>query len=150
MDISQVARKTGVAASTLRYYEKQGLIHSLGRQGARRVFAPSVLQQLALISLGQAAGLSLEEIRQMFTPGGAVQIDRDLLRRKAGEIDGLIRQLRAMSHGLRHAADCPAQTHTECPSFQKLLTQAASGALPKRSAPLEPGRASGQRRAARS
>lgn len=148
MDISQVARKTGVAASTLRYYEKQGLIHSLGRQGARRVFAPSVLQQLALISLGQAAGLSLEEIRQMFTAGGALQVDRDLLRRKAEEIDGLIQQLTAMSRGLRHAADCPAPSHTECPSFQKLLTQAASGALPKRSAPLDPVRKVGRRREA--
>ena len=146
MDISQVAKRTGVAASTLRYYEKQGLIRSLGRQGARRVFAPSVVQQLALISLGQAAGLSLEEIRQMFTPGGALQVDRDLLRRKAEEIDGLIQQLTAMSRGLRHAADCPAPSHTECPSFQKLLIQAAGGALPKRSAPLEPVRTVGRRR----
>lgn len=146
MDISQVAKRTGVAASTLRYYEKQGLIRSLGRQGARRVFAPSVVQQLALISLGQAAGLSLEEIRQMFTPGGALQVDRDLLRRKAEEIDGLIQQLTAMSRGLRHAADCPASSHTECPSFQKLLIQAAGGALPKRSAPLEPVRTVGRPR----
>ena len=146
MDISQVAKRTGVAASTLRYYEKQGLIRSLGRQGARRVFAPSVVQQLALISLGQAAGLSLEEIRQMFTPGGALQVDRDLLRRKAEEIDGLIQQLTAMSRGLRHAADCPAPSHTECPSFQKLLIQAAGGTLPKRAAPLEPVHTVGRRR----
>ena len=58
MDISEVARRSGVPASTLRYYEKVGLIRSTGPQGVRRRFAPTVLDQLALIALGQAAGLS--------------------------------------------------------------------------------------------
>ena len=69
MDISEVARKSGVAASALRYYERKGLIHSLQSDGARRKFSPAVLDQLALIALGQAAGFSLDEIRVMFTPG---------------------------------------------------------------------------------
>ena len=52
MDISEVARKSGVAASALRYYERKGLIRSLESEGARRKFAPAVLDQLALIALG--------------------------------------------------------------------------------------------------
>ena len=68
MDIADVARRSGVPASTLRYYEKRGLIPSVGPQGSRRQFAPRVLDQLALIALGQAAGLSLDEIRSMLTP----------------------------------------------------------------------------------
>ena len=71
MDISEVARKSGVAASALRYYERKGLIHSLESEGARRNFAPAVLDQLALIALGQAAGFSLNEIRVMFTRAGS-------------------------------------------------------------------------------
>jgi DNA-binding transcriptional MerR regulator len=132
MDISEVAKHTGVPASTLRYYEKKGLIASVGRQGIRRRFAPGVLDQLALISLGQAAGLSLDEIRSMLLPNGQPSIDRQLLAAKADDIDALIKRLRAMSRGLRHAAACPAPSHAECPSFQKLLKAAASGAIEKR------------------
>lgn len=132
MDIAEVAKHTGVPASTLRYYEKQGLIASVGRQGMRRRFAPGVLDQLALISLGQAAGLSLDDIRSMLLPNGQPSIDRQMLADKADEIDALIKRLRAVSRGLRHAAACPAPSHAECPSFQKLLKAAASGAIEKR------------------
>lgn len=132
MDISEVSRQTGIPASALRYYEQQGLIRSLGEKGVRRRYAPGVLDQLALIALGQAAGLTLEEIRSMLTPHGAPNIDRQLLAAKADEIDAQIKRLRAVSNGLRHAAVCPAPSHAECPSFRKLLHAAASGALEKR------------------
>ena len=60
MDIAEVARRSGLPASTLRYYEERGLIASVGRQGLRRTFDPGVLELLSLISLGQAAGFSLD------------------------------------------------------------------------------------------
>lgn len=129
MDISEVAKRAGVPASTLRYYEKQGLIASVGPQGVRRRFAPGVVDQLALIALGQTAGLSLDEIHSMLSPSGGPNIDRQLLSAKADEIDATIKQLRAVSRGLRHAAACPAPSHAECPTFQGLLKAAASGAL---------------------
>ena len=59
-------------------------------------------------------------------------IDRQLLVAKADEIDTLIKRLKGVSNGLRHAAACPAPSHAECPSFQKLLKAAATGALEKR------------------
>lgn len=135
MDISEVARRAGVPASTLRYYEKQGLIASVGRQGTRRRFAPKVLDQLALIALGQAAGFSLEEIREMLSADGGRIIDRRRLAAKADELDATIRKLLAVSHGLRHAAACPAPSHAECPTFQRLLKAAAAGALDRGRAP---------------
>lgn len=129
MDIAEVARKAGVPASTLRFYEKRGLIASVGPQGVRRQFPPGVLDRLALIALGQAAGLSLDEIGAMLTPDGGPNIDRRLLAAKAEEIDATVKQLRAVSRSLRHAAVCPAPSHAECPTFQRLLKAAASGAL---------------------
>lgn len=143
MDIAEVARRSGVAASTLRYYEKRGLIASLAEPGQRRRFAPAVMDQLALIALGQAAGLSLDEIQAMLTPSGAPSIDRQLLADKAGQIDKTIAQLRAVSRGLRHAAACPAPSHAQCPTFQRLLKAAAGGALAQRKG-LGPGRSSGR------
>ncbi|MBL8246738.1 MAG: MerR family transcriptional regulator, partial [Rhodanobacteraceae bacterium] len=66
MDIAEVARRAGVPASTLRYYEERGLIASTGRHGLRRLFHPGVLQRLALIALGRSAGFTLDEIGRMF------------------------------------------------------------------------------------
>jgi DNA-binding transcriptional MerR regulator len=137
LDIGEVAARSGVPASTLRYYEEKGLIASTGRRGLRRLFDAGVLERLALIALGSAAGLSLDEIARMFAPDGRPQIDRKLLAAKAEELDQTIRKLTAMRDGLRHAAVCRAPSHMECPSFRRLLGAAASGAIGtrKRKAP---------------
>jgi DNA-binding transcriptional MerR regulator len=132
MDIAEVAKKSGLPASALRYYEEKGLIASVGRQGLRRTFAPGVLDQLALISLGQAAGFSLDDIGAMFSPDGQASIDRASLSAKADELDKTIKRLKAMRNGLRHAAVCPAPSHAECPTFQRLLRSAAAGELTPR------------------
>jgi len=129
MDIGEVAKRSGVPASTLRFYEEKGLITSTGRQGLRRRFDPGVVERLALIALGRAAGFSLEEIAQMFGADGQPNIDRQLLAEKADQIDRMVKKLKAMSNGLKHAAVCPAPNHMECPSFQRLLKAATSGAL---------------------
>jgi DNA-binding transcriptional MerR regulator len=117
MDIGDVAKRFGVPASTLRYYEDKGLIASIGRRGLRRRFAPGVLDQLALIALGQAAGFSLDQIASMFSPDGKPSIDRRLLSGKADELDEMIERLKAMSNGLPHAAVCPARATQSAQAF---------------------------------
>src|SRR5690606_3767285 len=107
MDIAEVAKRSGVPASTLRFYDEKGLIASIGRRGLRRVFDTGVLERLALIALGRSAGFSLDEISRMFASGGRARIDRDALAAKASELDETIRKLGAMRDGLRHAAVCP-------------------------------------------
>jgi DNA-binding transcriptional MerR regulator len=129
IDITEVAKQSGVPASTLRFYEEKGLIASVGRRGLRRLFDPGVLERLALIALGRSAGFSLEEIAHMFAPDGRPQIDRRVLATKAEELDSTIRMLSAMRDGLRHAAVCAAPSHMECPTFRRLLRSAASGAI---------------------
>ncbi|MEJ0085033.1 MAG: helix-turn-helix domain-containing protein [Pseudomonadota bacterium] len=121
LDINEVAKKVGVPASTLRFYEEKGLISSVGRRGLRRLFDPDVLERLALIALGRSAGFSLEEIGRVFAREGRGQIDRKMLSDKATELDGTIRKLTAMRDGLRHAAACPAPSHLQCPTFRRLL-----------------------------
>jgi DNA-binding transcriptional MerR regulator len=132
LDITEVAKRSGVPASTLRFYEEKGLIDSIGRRGLRRLFDPGVLERLALIALGRAAGFSLDEIAAMFTPDGKARIDRQMLSLKAEELDRTIRKLSAMRDGLRHAAACKAPSHRECPTFRRLLRAAASGAIGER------------------
>src|SRR5687767_7762344 len=96
MDIAEVARRSGMPASTLRFYEQKGLIASVGRRGLQRVFGPGVLDRLALIALGRAAGFSLDEIGLMFAPDGRPRIDRKLLTAKAEDLDRKIRRLSAI------------------------------------------------------
>jgi DNA-binding transcriptional MerR regulator len=76
LDIAEVAQQSGVPASTLRFYDEKGLIASTGRRGLRRLFDPGVLERLALIALGRAAGSSLDEIARLFAPEGQPRIDR--------------------------------------------------------------------------
>ena len=128
MDITEVARRSGLPASTLRFYEEKELIASIGRRGLHRVFDPLVLERLALIALGRSAGFSLDEIALMFAPDGRPRIDRLMLAAKAEELDRTIRKLTEMRDGLRHAAACRAPSHMECPTFRRILRAAASGA----------------------
>ena len=125
LDITEVVQRSGVAASTLRFYEQKGLIASVGRRGLHRVFAPGVLERLALIALGRASGFSLGEIASMFAPDGQLRIDRRLLTAKAEELDRTISKLSAMRDSLRRAAACPAPSHMECPNFRRHLQSAA-------------------------
>jgi len=129
LDIAEVAQRSGVAASTLRFYEEKGLISSTGRRGLRRMFDPDVLERLALIALGRTAGFSLHEIARMFAPDGAPRIDRKLLAVKAEELDRTIRKLSAMRDGLLHAAACRAPSHMECPTFRRILKASTSKAI---------------------
>jgi DNA-binding transcriptional MerR regulator len=132
LDIAEVARRSGLPASTLRFYEEKGLIKSVGRRGLRRLFDPSVLERLSMLALGSSAGFSLDEMKRMFRPNGLLEIDRKMLADKAGDLDRSIRQLTAMRDGLRHAAACPAPSHMECPTFRRLLGIASPAASKRR------------------
>ena len=136
LDLSEVSRRSGLPASTLRYYDEIGLISSVGRDGLRRIFSPDVLLQLNLIAMGKTAGFSLDDIRGMFSPTGRPEVPREDLHRRADEIDNQIRQLTALSHTLRHVADCPAPSHMECPTFRRLA--ALAGRRPRRTGPAVP------------
>ncbi|CCK32241.1 hypothetical protein BN159_7862 [Streptomyces davaonensis JCM 4913] len=127
LDIAEVSRRTGLPASTLRYYEERGLIASTGRRGLRRQYDPGVLQRLALIGLGRAAGFSLDEIARTFAADGQPDIDRGMLAAKADELEAKIKELGVLRDSLRHAAACPAPSHMECPTFRRILRAAGAG-----------------------
>lgn len=131
MDIGEVARRSGVAPSALRFYEEKGLIRSAGRRGLRRQYDASVLEQLASITLGRAAGLALEEIGRMLHGEGRARVDRAVLAARADLLDEQIRKLRSIRNGLRHAAVCPAADHLECPTFRRLMGLAVARAARK-------------------
>lgn len=123
VDISELAKRSGVRASTLRFYEEKGLIASTGRRGLKRLFGPEVADRLSLIALGRASGFSLDEIAGMLD---GPDIDRDRLRAKATELDRRIEQLTRMRDGLRHAADCRHPALMGCPHFLRIVKVAGA------------------------
>lgn len=127
IDIAEVSRRTGLPASTLRYYEEKGLIASVGRRGLRRLFDPAVLERLALIALGRAGGFALDEMAAMLTPDGLSKFDRVRLDDKADELDRTIQRLTVIREALRHAARCPAARPMECPTFCRAVRLAGAG-----------------------
>jgi DNA-binding transcriptional MerR regulator len=124
-DIAEIADRSGIPPSTLRYYEESGLITSVARHGLRRQFGAETLLQLALIAMGKAAGFSLSEISGMFRKDGTPDLPRAALRERADRLDRQIRDLTALRNALRHVADCRAASHLECPKFRRLLRVAA-------------------------
>ncbi|KWX25108.1 MerR family transcriptional regulator [Mycolicibacterium wolinskyi] len=94
LTIGEVARRTGVAQTTLRYYERVGLIPPPERAGGQRRYQESVLVRLEVIRLCKAAGFSLDEITVLMadvTPGRPRA--RALAEAKLIEIDAQMRSL---------------------------------------------------------
>lgn len=122
LDISEVVRRSGVAASTLRYYEQLGLLQVLGRRGLRRQYDAQVLERLGLIALGQSAGLSLQQIAAALPQGPGLLLDREALLAQADALQRQIQRLQRVQERLRRAAACPqAEDARRCASFERML-----------------------------
>ncbi|MEZ0171105.1 MerR family transcriptional regulator [Microvirga sp. TS319] len=100
MDIGEVAARSGVPPSTLRYYEEVGLIRSIGRHGLRRQFDADVLLKLSLIEFGKTAGFSLTEIAGMFGKDCRPDIPREQLHAKADDLQRQMLDLRVLRDAL--------------------------------------------------
>ena len=140
LDIGTVARRSGLTPAALRFYEQRGLIAPASRLGLRRQYDPAVLERLALVTLAQRAGFSLDEIAATLGPADGLSPDRALLKARARQIDRTLRQLAALRDALVHAAGCPAPSHEDCEDFRRLM-QIATGREPRfAAAPAAPRR----------
>ncbi len=99
--IGQLARDAGVPTSTIRYYERRGLLAPSGRScGNYRVYGPDEAERLAFIRAAQTAGFTLADIEALLrlqderTPACAEV--QQLLSARLGEADEQLRQLRAL------------------------------------------------------
>jgi MerR family transcriptional regulator, redox-sensitive transcriptional activator SoxR len=63
LSIGEVAKRTGVAISALRYYEKEGLLRTDRTEGGQRRYPRDVIRRISFVRIAQRVGLSLEEIR---------------------------------------------------------------------------------------
>ena len=115
LSIGQVAKRVGIAASAIRYYESEGLLPPAERRSGRRIYDERVVERLAIIHLAKGAGFTVAEVKRLLggfarrTPPG--ERWRTLAERKLEELDGRIAEAERMKRVLRAVMRC------ECPSF---------------------------------
>jgi MerR family redox-sensitive transcriptional activator SoxR len=119
LTITDVARRSGVAASALRFYEQQGLIESERSGPGHRRFRRSVLRRVAFIVFAQRVGLSLLEIAAELAklPPDRVPTRRDwarLSRTWSTRIDTQIAELERLKLGLTDCIGCGCLSLERC------------------------------------
>jgi DNA-binding transcriptional MerR regulator len=115
LSIGDVADRSGVAATTLRFYEDEGLLSAPDRVGGRRRYDDAVLTRLEVIGLCKTAGFSLEEIRVLLTddaPGRPAS--RSLAKAKLSEIDAQMARLVHAREIIEWATNCPCPSIDAC------------------------------------
>jgi MerR family transcriptional regulator, redox-sensitive transcriptional activator SoxR len=113
--IGEVARQANVAATTLRYYEKLGLIAAPARFGGQRRYDDSVLARLEVIRLCKTAGFALHEIQMLFAddlPGRPAS--RALAEAKLGEIDARMAELACAREIIEWGMRCTCPSIDTC------------------------------------
>ena len=120
--IGELARRTGVATSALRYYERIGLLPPAERAGQRRHYPPSVAERVALIRLYQDAGFTLEEIGRLLAARSQGRRGwGQLAERKIAELDARIADAQRAKKLINHALECPHRDLLTCPRFRSAL-----------------------------
>lgn len=126
ISIGELARRAGIRASAIRYYESIGLLPRPDRASGRRVYRDDALDRLRRIQLAQASGFQLDEIRALDKglgkEGPKPETWRKLAASKLKEVDAQIRQLNDLRALLHETLKCPCASLAACP----LLERAAS------------------------
>jgi MerR family redox-sensitive transcriptional activator SoxR len=118
LSIGDVARRAGLRASALRYYEQVGLISPQPRVSGRRQYDSGVFNVLAVIEYAKRAGFTIAQTKLLLTGFGAEVTAsarwRSMARRKQGELDEVIANARRMKNLLQAASKCKCLSLEEC------------------------------------
>ena len=119
LSVSEVAKRSGFAASALRYYESQGLIHATRSSGGQRRFRRSTLRRLAFIRAAGNVGLTLEEIRAELDrlPQGRTPTRADwqrISRHWRSRLDEQMAALQKLRDGLDSCIGCGCLSLKRC------------------------------------
>lgn len=118
LSIGEVAERTGLATSALRYYEREGLIPKADRQGGKRIYGEDILDRLRIIGVAKSAGFTVAEIKTLLsgfarrTPPGVRW--RKLAEAKLTELDERLAEVERMKRVLVAVTRCECPTIEEC------------------------------------
>jgi DNA-binding transcriptional MerR regulator len=118
LNIGEVARRAGVATSTLRYYEKEGLLPAPARSSKRRQYEQQILGRIRIILLARDAGFTVTETRTFldgFRLGAKPAVRwRAMAKQKLGELDALLERVAHMKSILEASFRCECRRLEDC------------------------------------
>lgn len=113
--IGEVADRSGVAASAIRYYEGLGLVEPVRRESGRRLFGDQAPNRLRAIAAAREAGFTLEEIRRLLdSQTEGTDEWRTLVEAKISSAEALVDRLQGIAEILRDSLCCGCRAWDEC------------------------------------
>lgn len=136
LTIGAVARRTGIAVSAVRFYERRGLIHAVRDTGGHRRFARSTIRRVSFILIAQRLGYSLSEIASHLErlPEGRTPNESDwerLGRRFGADIDRRIAELGRLRDRLASCIGCGCLSLQRCSLYNLDDVASANGSGPR-------------------
>jgi MerR family transcriptional regulator, copper efflux regulator len=123
--IEEVARRFGLAASALRYYERRGLLQSASRHAGRRWYGRAELRRLAIIVFWQQSALmSLDQITALLDRPSTAGQWKQIVSERRQALDEQIEQMTLARDYLQHMLSCPRDDPSDdCPYFEQAIWQ---------------------------
>lgn len=136
LTIGELARRTGVATSALRFYEERGLIHAERNASGHRRYPRAMTRRVAFITFAQRLGLTLEEIRAELDklPKERVPAGEDwdrLTQTWQARIESRIAELERLKHGLTDCIGCGCLSLDRCAILNPYDRMASAGPGPR-------------------
>jgi MerR family transcriptional regulator, copper efflux regulator len=128
LTIGELAKRTGVATSALRYYEQLGLIPAPVRVSGQRRYPESAVGLVGMILLLRDVGFSLRESKAFLAPRTqAVDSWRGLAQRKLVDLDEQIARAQTAKEAITHALHCPHDDILTCPTGANVIAARLAG-----------------------
>jgi MerR family transcriptional regulator, copper efflux regulator len=117
--IDEVARRLGLRASAIRYYEERGLIDPVSRHSGRRWYGPSEIRRLAIILFWQESALmSLDEIGEILVGSGATRGWTQIVEDRIEALQVQIERMETAREFLEHIVSKHDSAPDGCPHFE--------------------------------
>ena len=138
LTIGELARRTGVAASALRYYEELGLLPAPPRVSRQRRYPESAVTIVAAIRLQSDAGFTLAEQKALLAPRDGAPDWREIAQRKLAELDEQIARAQAARDAISHGLRCQRRDAAQRPDFQAVCPDFQARIAARRPGPARP------------
>ena len=126
LSIGELAERTGVATTALRYYDELALVRPADRASGRRRYTTSAVAEVGVIRLLREVGFTLTEIGSLMRAGDRAS-RHEMVDRKLGELTEQQRRIEVARVVLEHAQACPSGDPLRCPRLQSVVESRLRG-----------------------
>jgi DNA-binding transcriptional MerR regulator len=128
LTIGELAERTGVPATALRYYDERGLVRPVRREGGQRRYDAAAVRQVGVVLLLRDIGFTLAEIAQLLADHPRRKATwAQLAGEKLIELDRLIADAETARVALAHSLECPKGDPAACPTFWSIVDARLEG-----------------------